>query len=540
MGQARSLSAYSLFLAKWRQRSADDVEFSQALFRIFLGTICSVYAISGTPDLTVPIYAQMASAVPWPSMYFGLLALFWSVWVARVPGNFWWRRLIALIHDIGGVVICLLLDGERVLPTFAVIISITVGNGMRFGQRWLMLGIAFSLAAIAIVTVLNPFWQAHPALVATFAIIAVLAPGYAYVIYARLGRAHLETERANLEKSRFLAQASHDLRHPLRAMGLFLARLKQSPLNSQQRDITHNIEDAVHDAGELLQRFLDVSIIEAGRLQPRHEPFEVQALFRELEEQNRLIAQRAGTEMRFVPTRHWIDADRTFIRTMLQNLISNAVRHAPGAAILIGCRGHNEQLAIWVIDRGPGLPEAVLQGWQTDPGDLQRFGQSSNGDFGIGLSIVRRLALLSQLAISVRSMSAKGTSFAIQGLVLAVPPEVQAAGPLAGLRVLVTAETPRLAADYADLLHSWACLPVLHGQSPIPADHDLAIVDLADSDLREVARQSAKQPLLVLTAQAPEGVHRLFPHRPIIVATKPVAPSELRSLLMALKSSERV
>jgi signal transduction histidine kinase len=521
----------------WRRRLAEDTELAQSLARIAIGVVCSIYCLLGQPDMQIPLYALMAPATPWIGLTFLIASVAHSGWVALVPGHFPLRRLLALTLDMTAVALCLLMDGERVLPTFAAMVWISVGYGMRFGQRWLMLGIVFSLASLALVTALNPYWQAHPWLVATFFIIAIVAPGYSFVLFARIRTAHMELARANLEKSRFLAQASHDLHHPLRAIGLFLTHLRETPLSSLQGDIAHGIDDAVHDASELLQRFLDVSIIEAGRLVPNPVAFDLNILLRELQSQNQLAAQRMGTRLRFVRTSGWVYADRTFIKTILQNLVSNAIRHAPGATVLVGCRRRGDGLAVWVADNGPGLQESVLTHWQHDTHELVRAEPGASEGAGIGLSIVRRLAQIAGLTVSARSAGGKGTVFAVESLALSASNGVKLSSPLAGLRVAIVADEAALVEHYAQLLRRWNCLPILHQDGQALEAHDIAIVDRADpKDLHAFRLMASTHPALILSSLMPAVVQAIVGHVPVVVASKPVAPAELRSLLMSLRT----
>lgn len=540
MGRTRSSSALNFSLAAWRERIATDTELAQALFRLPVGLACSIFVYAGYPDLSVPLYAIMLDFTPWFTGYFYSSAFVLVALVSRFPGHFRWRRLYALTMDLAGVVVCLCFDGERVLPIFAGMIWIVVGFGMRFGTRWLLIAISLSLVSLGVVTAVHPYWQAHPSLVVMMAATAVIAPGYAFFIYARLRQAHLETARANLEKSRFLAQASHDLRHPLRAIGLLVPQLRKAPLNPAQIEVTRRIEDAVHNAGDLLQRFLDISIIEAGRLEARRVSFGLNALFQELVDQNRPAAEHVGSSLHFVPTQRWVYADRTFIRTMLQNLISNAIRHAPGTRVLIGCRQQSRtggnRLAIQVIDCGPGMPEPISKGWKTSARELGPNGKSGDGGTGIGLSIVWRLARLSGLDVGVVAQAGKGTVVSIQGLEPVEAPIVRVSSPLAGLRVMLATDTRELAEKYAEMLKRWHCQPMFPVETDAVSNHEIAIADLSETDALMACYSRSDRPMLVLTSQPGEPLRHLLTGQQVIIASKPITPAELRSLLLALKA----
>ncbi|MGL4314153.1 MAG: sensor histidine kinase, partial [Sphingomonas sp.] len=359
--------------AALRERARDDTEFAQALVRFPVGITFVAATFFFAQPAAHPVYAQVYGQLPIAIAAYWLLAALLVLHIYRRPGHRDWRRQMALIADNFAIGVLLMTGAEAMLPAFAGLLWVTVGFGMRYGPRYLLLSIAAALVTCFVVTALNPWWRDHPAIPATLIFTILVTPTYAFFLHARLRSAQLATEAASLAKSRFLAQVSHDLRQPLHAMGLMSAGIVDAETPEVRRDLAARIDRSVHDARELLQTFLDRSIIETGRLKATPRPFSLGALLRELEQANRAAAAWDGTRLRFVFTSAWVDADRAFVRTMVQNLIANALRVSRGRSVLVGCRRQGKGLAVTVVDTGPGIDPAfmaMVADPATDPGHL--------------------------------------------------------------------------------------------------------------------------------------------------------------------------
>src|SRR5262245_60182657 len=173
---------------------------------------------------------------------------------------------------------------------------------------------------------------------------------------AELEASRAEAEAANLGKTRFIAAASHDLLQPLHAARLFTAALiDRDPRN----DLGGKIDASLGVVESLLDALLDISKLDAGAFKPEKRPFALQPLFESLATAFAPVAARRGVELVAVPTRAFVSTDSAFLRRILQNLLSNALRYgrAEGrpARVLLGCRRAGDGLRIEVRDNGPGI-----------------------------------------------------------------------------------------------------------------------------------------------------------------------------------------
>jgi len=224
---------------------------------------------------------------------------------------------------------------------------------------------------------------------------------------------HRQAQLANQSKSRFLASASHDLRQPLYALGLFTQRLQNATDLEDARAVAPLIERSFTSLKNLLDALLDVSRLDAGVISVNAQHFALQELFDSLDSQCRPLAEAKGIELHIRPTRAWLNSDPQLLERILRNLIFNAIRYTTQGKVLVGVRRHGARLALQVIDSGIGIPPQEL------PNIFQEFHQLNNPErdrekgLGLGLSIVQRLAALLNSEVQVRSQVGRGSYFTL-------------------------------------------------------------------------------------------------------------------------------
>jgi signal transduction histidine kinase/CheY-like chemotaxis protein len=225
-----------------------------------------------------------------------------------------------------------------------------------------------------------------------------------------------EVERANRLKSEFLASMSHELRTPLHTIIGFselLAEELEGPLNEKQkRFMSHIHQDSLHLL-ELINEVLDLSKIEAGRLELRLETFDLIAAVDEaLSSAKALGAQKSISIESRVPGGIALYADRLRVKEILYNLLSNAVKFTPdGGKIRIEATLGADSVAIAIVDTGIGIPadehESIFD-------KFYQVGSTTKGvreGTGLGLAITRRLVEQHGGKIGVESEPGKGSRF---------------------------------------------------------------------------------------------------------------------------------
>jgi len=224
-----------------------------------------------------------------------------------------------------------------------------------------------------------------------------------------------QVERASAEKTRFLAAASHDLRQPIQAMHLFEAVLEPMLTDSEQIAVLRKISEANRSLAGLLEGLLDISRLDSGIIQAEPDYFALHDLFESLYFQLDDLAYTKQIELRYVTTHHQVFIDKRLLERVLRNLVVNAIKHLekPGKVLLGVRRGSGGGLRLEVIDNGVGIPEneqaRIFEAFY----QLNNPARNREKGLGLGLSIVKRLCLLMDCELTLRSQVGRGCRFSI-------------------------------------------------------------------------------------------------------------------------------
>lgn len=254
-------------------------------------------------------------------------------------------------------------------------------------------------------------------------------------------------EDADAAKTRFLAMASHDMRQPLHALTLYLSSLKRRVEGPQAKDIVVNMEKAAESLTRMFSGLLDLARIEAGVLKPQMVDVPLADIFDALDRELRNDADREKVRLIIAPTSVHVVTDPELIQSVLRNLLTNAIKYAPGGRVLMGVRHVGGQARIEVHDEGLGIPEEKLVLMFGEFVRLERSSAAAKEGLGLGLSIASRLASLLGADLQVSSTLGKGTRFWISAPIAAhAPGAPEARAPsvrdLAGVRVAVLDDEP--------------------------------------------------------------------------------------------------
>jgi signal transduction histidine kinase/ActR/RegA family two-component response regulator len=222
-----------------------------------------------------------------------------------------------------------------------------------------------------------------------------------------------QLEAANQAKSRFVAAASHDLRQPLHALGLFVEQLQGKLRASERAHIISRIKDALSAMNELFSALLDISKLDAGATPINITVFPVAQLLAHAETTFAGAAREKELTFRALPSDAWVRSDFILLQQIVFNLVHNALRYTHDGGVLVGCRKRGDQLRIEVWDSGIGIAAD-----QHDKifGEFYRLGEPDRdrrAGLGLGLAIVDRLCRLLDHPIEVKSTVGKGSVFAV-------------------------------------------------------------------------------------------------------------------------------
>ena len=223
--------------------------------------------------------------------------------------------------------------------------------------------------------------------------------------------AHQEAVQANLAKSKFLAAASHDLRQPIHALGLFLAVLEGTRLNEEQAQVLGNAQSVNEASSEMLGTLLDFSRIEAGVVEVQTSAFRLQNLLNKLENEFAPQAEAKGLLYRSRDSDAVLLSDPGLVELILRNLIANAIRYSDRGGVLVGCRVRGGWASIEVWDTGIGIPPGQLQAIFREFHQLGNAERDRRKGLGLGLAIAEGLARSLGLHITVDSRPGRGSVF---------------------------------------------------------------------------------------------------------------------------------
>ena len=420
-----------------------------------------------------------------------------------------WGYIIYLSFAIGGVLLALAMAGGTVMwPALLLVCVYYALTSMhaRTGEQATLRSIVLKLENERLVTELRA--ESRRALAAQEA-----------------------AEQADRDKSRFLAAASHDLRQPLHAMGLFLETLQRSPLNAHQQTVLGHAHAASGAAAEMLTTLLDYSRLEAGVVKVRPAAFSVQSLFTSLEQEFGVQADASALVYRTRETSAAALADKSLVDLVMRNLISNALRYTHQGGVLIACRRRAGRLALEVWDTGVGIPPQQTEEIFREFHQLGNPERDRRKGLGLGLAIVKRLAAEMNTQVEVRSREGRGSVFRLwlptwSGALLVDdgPDTSDTTRQLCGLRVLAIDDDEAVCLGMQALLQSWGCLCTAAASAQAALAQYTAHTrppDLIITDYRLRHEETGKEALQVLRAHWGE-------HIPAIILTGDTSPQRLR------------
>jgi signal transduction histidine kinase len=367
--------------------------------------------------------------------------------------------------------------------------------------------------------------------------------------------AHRTAEEANLAKSRFLAAASHDLRQPIHAQGLFLEVLARSKLSADQYDALANARATWQASAEMLDTLLDFSRIEAGVVEPQMQVFPLQPLLNKIENELAPQADAKGIVYRSRETHAAVRSDPALVALILRNLVSNAIRYTEQGGVLVACRARGEQVLIEVWDTGIGIEPAQHQAIFREFHQLGNAERDRRKGLGLGLAIAQGLARALGQPLALASTPGRGSVFRLalpaaragvvaEGAAEAVP------GParVFDLRVLVIDDDESVRTGMRQLLGAWGCVcdvaDSIEEAQALARTHRPGLV-ISDYRLRELrtgaeaiaalrAEFGTDLPALLITGDTAPQRLREARATGVPLLHKPVLPSQLHRAMSAV------
>ena len=227
-----------------------------------------------------------------------------------------------------------------------------------------------------------------------------------------LQEARQAAEEANRTKSQFLAQASHDILQPLNAASLYASVLLEQAKKNKQKNI-HTIEylnAAIQSSENIISTLLEISKLDTGSIKTNVANVNLHQILENLANEFR-VQLNPKCSLEYIATSARVRTDPHYLRRILQNFLSNAVKYTKQGRICIGCRRRKQAIEIFVYDTGMGIPD------QEQSRVFDDFYRASNQQaapgIGLGLAVAKRFSELLNLRICSKSQFGRGSSFSI-------------------------------------------------------------------------------------------------------------------------------
>lgn len=378
-------------------------------------------------------------------------------------------------------------------------------------------------------------------------------------INKELAAAKKKAEHANLSKTKFIADASHDLLQPFNAARLFSSILteKTDEMTCEIADTVNSLDQSLRSAENMLGALLDIAKFDAGGIKVKNEIFPLQRLFAHLENQYQRRAIKKGLKLTVRKTNLWVKTDDKLLYRVLQNLTSNAIRYTETGGVLVACRKYQGQVQIVVVDSGIGLDDAEQTVIFNEFKRLNKTPDTDEKGLGLGLSIVDRIVSQLDIRLSIRSKPGKGSSFIFSVPLVEnqqVEPESSTKKYQHGVKqqlnktIICIDNEPQILLGMNQLLSGWG-LQVYGVESSskvielfendiIP---DMLLVDyqLNDELGTEVIKKLVKDynvncPIVIITANHSEALKQEAEQAGYRLLLKPIKPIKLRQLINKL------
>ncbi|MGB1033630.1 MAG: PAS-domain containing protein [Primorskyibacter sp.] len=365
-----------------------------------------------------------------------------------------------------------------------------------------------------------------------------------------------EAERANASKSRFVAAASHDLMQPLSAAKLFLSSLFEHPDPDEVPSILSKAEIALDSVEQFIGALLDISKLDAGKAIFDVQPLRLAEIFTPLRNELTPIAQAKGIRLQIMECSLTVESDPGYLRRIVQNLVTNAIRYTDTGRVLLGVRrvGNIARIEVW--DTGIGIAQEDQQKIFRE--FVRLTPTRSETGLGLGLSIVERACKSLDHQFSIWSEPGLGSCFSlnvpIRKMHIAAPGHNVIAPPhrmrkLTDQLLMLVEDNPELAGAFTTMIESFGA-NVIHAHTAEEALTLLAEIDLIPDAMlidyqlgagrngaelyQSICETFGHVPTAIISAQRTRSLRETCQELGVQLISKPIEKESLRRLLTHL------
>ena len=396
--------------------AGEDTEREQAFVRLVVGAVLFLYLL---PAAFIEPHGQTDFLFLVAMVCYLVFACIIYGWIRFSPAPSPARRICVSVLDVSAATFFMFNTAEYGAPLYAVYLLIIFGHGFRYGKPYLYTALLLSTCGFALVLTFNEYWIANRTLGIGLMVGMILLSLFVGKLVTRLFDSLHREEAANQAKRRFLSTVSHEMRTPLNAVIGMNDLLRDTPMNPEQSEMVKAMHEASQSLLKLIEDVLDISKIEAGKVNIEETDFDLHSLVNGTAVVLGPQAQIRGLQFRAhvmpeVP--HALRGDPYHLRQVLYNLIGNGIKftQAGGVTLTVSSLGESEhavRLRFAIEDTGIGIaPEAqdrIFESFtQADDSTTRRYGGT-----GLGTTISKQLVEMMGGQIGLRSTLGKGSTF---------------------------------------------------------------------------------------------------------------------------------
>lgn len=367
-------------------------------------------------------------------------------------------------------------------------------------------------------------------------------------------------DRANQGKSRFLATASHDLRQPLQALSMLNGTLLRMGLNARAEEALAQQAQAIDTMRRLLNALLDISKLESGAIKPQPSDFSLTSLLGSIHTEFAETAAEKGLQLHVDAAPSFVHSDPSLVEQVLRNLVSNAIKYTRAGEVRVRSLQLQDTVRVDVIDTGIGIPQEQMRFIFDEFFQVGIGANTTRDGYGLGLSIVQRIASLLGLHIEVESTPGRGSVFAVELPRAAESAAEKSSNSLPAAEVAHTAATPfarvLVVEDHPGVLKATQLLLALEGYSVATAlsraeavervaensNIDILITDYHLSggetgvDVISAVRSALARdvPVVLVTGDTSSAIRKLRGDPRLRFVSKPINADELLTVMSEL------
>ncbi len=390
-----------------------DSEPEQIAIRLIIGALLVLYfSVPWTEEsIPSPFLANLMVG-----FFIGALLLAVALFMRPVSSPI--RRIVGMVLDITILSVAMMMAGSESIYFFGIYLWVILGNGFRFGVNYLYVSLAIGVVGFICSVQFGDYWQDHQNQEIAYSLLflLILIPLYASFLIRKLNSAIDSAKQANEAKSRFLANMSHELRTPLNGVIGLGDLLRETKLDNEQYELVDTMHSSAHTLLGLIEKVLDISKIEAGKIVIDTAQFDLHALVNSVLAMQIPIGTAKGLTVSCsidsnVP--FLLKGDQLHIRQVLINLIGNAIKFTQQGSVNLHLYSVDTDLEQSIIrfeikDTGIGIDAEVIDRVFDD---FTQVGKMSEGGTGLGTTISKELVELMGGKIGVESKRYQGSTF---------------------------------------------------------------------------------------------------------------------------------